>query len=183
MNPNTPRIGLVNFTSDRLGRNFRFDLRKNGNLFDEKFVILKRSNGNSEILDNLWNDTDCYYHSFSPHVAALDVCNGLVNRLFLRKTLKFYFSCNSTTVSLFYSVQYREALSSRTMTSIMQLVRYRKGFTAWTRRRTSLSEWKTRRSSKIHSGSLSLRRTETQWNCPKSGRKELFGNRLCWIWK
>lgn len=81
LNPNMPRIGPVNFTSDRLGRHFRLDLQRNDDLFDDKFVILKRKNGKSEIIDNhLWNDTDCYYHSFAPHVAALDVCNGLVNQ-------------------------------------------------------------------------------------------------------
>lgn len=76
-----PRIGLVNFTSNRFGRKFQLDLRKNIDLFDDKFVILKRTNGGkSEILDNEWNDADCYYHSFSPHVAALDVCHGMVKR-------------------------------------------------------------------------------------------------------
>ncbi|VVC24170.1 Metallopeptidase, catalytic domain,Thrombospondin type-1 (TSP1) repeat,Peptidase M12B [Cinara cedri] len=78
LNPNMPKIGLVNFTSNQFGHHFQLDLRKNNGLFDDKFVILKRINGKSEIIDNnLWNDTDCYYHSFSPHVAALDVCNGL----------------------------------------------------------------------------------------------------------
>lgn len=81
LNQNMPKIGPVNFTSNWLGRHFRFDLRKNDDLFDDKFVILKRTDGKSEIIDNPWNDTDCYYHSFSPHVAALDVCNGLVNQL------------------------------------------------------------------------------------------------------
>lgn len=77
-----PRIGPFSLTSDWLGRHFRLDLQKNDDLFDNKFVILKRINGKSEIIDNnLWNDTDCYYHSFSPHVAALDVCNGLVNQI------------------------------------------------------------------------------------------------------
>jgi len=79
LNPNVPKIGLVNFTSNQLGRYFQLDLRKNDDLFDDKFVILKRKNGKSEIIDDQWNDTGCYYHSFSPHVAALDVCNGLVN--------------------------------------------------------------------------------------------------------
>jgi len=79
LNPNMPKIGLVNFTSNQLGRYFQLDLRKNDDLFDDKFVILKRKNGKSEIIDDQWNDTGCYYHSFSPHVAALDVCNGLVN--------------------------------------------------------------------------------------------------------
>lgn len=74
------KIGQVNFSSSQFGHHFQLDLRKNNDLFDDKFVILKRINGKSEIIDNdLWNDTDCYYHSFSPHVAALDVCNGLVN--------------------------------------------------------------------------------------------------------
>ncbi|XP_015368715.1 PREDICTED: A disintegrin and metalloproteinase with thrombospondin motifs 16-like [Diuraphis noxia] len=77
LNSNIPKIGLVNFTSNRLGRYFQLDLQKNDDLFDDKFVILKRKNGKSEIIDNQWNDTGCYYHSFSPHVAALDVCNGL----------------------------------------------------------------------------------------------------------
>ncbi|XP_025201614.1 A disintegrin and metalloproteinase with thrombospondin motifs adt-1-like [Melanaphis sacchari] len=77
LNPSILKIGLVNFTSNRLGRNFQLDLQKNDDLFDDKFVILKRKNGKSEIIDNEWNDTGCYYHSFSPHVAALDVCNGL----------------------------------------------------------------------------------------------------------
>lgn len=77
LNPNMPKIGLVNFTSNQLGRYFQLDLRKNDDLFDDKFVILKRKNGKSEIIDDQWNDTGCYYHSFSPHVAALDVCNGL----------------------------------------------------------------------------------------------------------
>lgn len=82
LNPNIPKIGLFNLTSIRLGRNFQFDLQKNDNLFDEKFVVLKRTNGKSEIIDyDLWGDSDCYYHSFSPHVAALDVCNGLVNKI------------------------------------------------------------------------------------------------------
>lgn len=81
INPNMPRTGLVNFTSNRLGRNFRLDLQRNDDLFDDKFVILNRINGKSEIIGNdLWDDSDCYYHSFSPHVAALDVCNGLVNQ-------------------------------------------------------------------------------------------------------
>jgi len=79
LNPIMPKTGLVNFTSNQLGRYFQLDLRKNDDLFDEKFVILKRKNGKSEIIDDQWNDTGCYYHSFSPHVAALDVCNGLVN--------------------------------------------------------------------------------------------------------
>jgi hypothetical protein len=73
------KIGLVNFTSDKFGRYFQFDLQKNDDLFDDKFVILKRKNGKSEIIDDEFNDMGCYYHSFSPHVAALDVCNGLVN--------------------------------------------------------------------------------------------------------
>jgi len=82
LNPSVPRIGLVNFTSIRLGRHFQFDLQKNDNLFDNKFVILKRIKGKSEFIDNdLWGDSDCYYHSFSPHVAALDVCNGLVRNI------------------------------------------------------------------------------------------------------
>lgn len=80
LSPQKPKTGLVNFTSDHLGRNFQLDLRKNDDLFDDKFVILKRSNGQSEIVDHVGNDTDCYYHSFSPHVAALDVCNGLVSK-------------------------------------------------------------------------------------------------------
>lgn len=88
LSPNMPKIGRVNFTSNQLDRHFQLDLRKNDNLFDDKFVILKRMNGKSEIIDNGWNDTDCYYHSFSPHVAALDVCNGLVNET---KIIKFLF--------------------------------------------------------------------------------------------
>lgn len=81
LNQNIPKTGPVNFTSSQLGRHFRLDLQKNDNLFDDKFVILKRTNGESEIIENLWNGTECYYHSFSPHVAALDVCNGLVNTI------------------------------------------------------------------------------------------------------
>lgn len=88
LNPNTPKIGRVNFTSNQLDRHFQLDLRKNDDLFDDKFVILKRMNGKSEIIDNGWNDTDCYYHSFSPQAAALDVCNGLVNKT---KIINFFF--------------------------------------------------------------------------------------------
>lgn len=76
-----PKIGPVNFTSSRLGRHFQLDLQKNDDLFDNKFVILKRTNGKSEIIDDPLSDTNCYYHSFSPHVAALEVCNGLVNKI------------------------------------------------------------------------------------------------------
>lgn len=82
------KIGLVNFTSDKLGRYFQLDLKKNDDLFDDKFVILKRKNGKSEIIDDEWNDTGCYYHSFSPHVAAVDVCNGLVN---ITEISKYFF--------------------------------------------------------------------------------------------
>jgi len=82
-----PTVGLVNFTSNRLGRFFQLDLQKNDDLFDDKFVILKRKNGKSEIIDDQWNDTGCYYHRFSPHVAALDVCNGLVNLTDISKLL------------------------------------------------------------------------------------------------
>lgn len=79
LNSNMSKIGPVNIMSEHLGRHFQLDLQKNDDLFDDKFVILKRIDGKSEFIDNLWNDTDCYYHSFSPHVAALDICNGLVN--------------------------------------------------------------------------------------------------------
>lgn len=119
LNPNGPKIGRVDFTSDRLDRRFQLDLRKNDDLFDDKFVILKRTNGKSEIIDNGWNDTDCYYHSFSPHVAALDVCNGLVNET--KKISLFfpfyYYYC----FFFFHSLRlflFRGAFSSRRKTSI-----------------------------------------------------------------
>ncbi|XP_050443117.1 A disintegrin and metalloproteinase with thrombospondin motifs adt-1-like isoform X2 [Adelges cooleyi] len=78
LNVNDLTDGPVNLTVDRLDRHFRLDLRKNPSLLDDKFVVLKRTAGKSEIVEHTWNDTDCgYYHSFSPHVAALDVCSGI----------------------------------------------------------------------------------------------------------
>lgn len=75
---NRPSIAILAINSALLPAKVRLRLYPSENIVDTHFVALSRQRNSSLLLTTEDLDANCYFRSIRSHLAALDLCDGLV---------------------------------------------------------------------------------------------------------